>query len=215
MAAVVAEEDEDGVVGEAFFLKDFAHAADGGVDGFDAAVVVGQLRLPGAGVRLEIFRRGAVQVALGEALGRDGLVHVVLLVGLELRDEEEEWLVVLLAEEALGAVGEEVDAVLVLVLDGLLVAIPDGAVVGMRCVLDGVGAFPQIEKAAAVFGLDGAGAAAVCLALGGEMPLADEVASVAGLAQLAGECGQGVVEAEAVVPDSGFGGVTAGEEDRT
>ena len=50
--------------------------------------------------------------------------------------------VVLLAEEALGAVGDEVDAVLVLVGDGFAVVVVDGAFVGVRGVLERVGSFP-------------------------------------------------------------------------
>ena len=131
VAAVIAEEDEDGVVGEIFFLENLADAADRGVDGLDAAVVVRKLRLPGAGQRAQIVGNGGVDEALRRTFGRDGLAHVVLLMGLELRDEEEERLVLLLAQEAFGAIGEEVDAVFILVGDRIVVAIPDRAVIRM------------------------------------------------------------------------------------
>jgi hypothetical protein len=51
VAAVIADEDKDGVVGEMFLFENAAYPAYRGIDSFNAAVVVGQLRLPGAGKR--------------------------------------------------------------------------------------------------------------------------------------------------------------------
>ena len=44
------------------------------------------------------------------------------------------------------------------------------------------------------------------------MPLADQVRGIAGLAQLACQRGQRLVQRKAVVPDAGLGGVAAGKE---
>ncbi len=51
VAAVIAEEDEDGVVGEMFLFENTADTPHRGVDRFNATVVVRQLRLPRAGKR--------------------------------------------------------------------------------------------------------------------------------------------------------------------
>ena len=48
VAAVIAHEDEDGVVGEMFLFEDTADTPYRGVDRFNATVVVRQLRLPRA-----------------------------------------------------------------------------------------------------------------------------------------------------------------------
>ncbi len=63
-------------------------------------------------------------------------MHVVLLVRLDLRDEQEEWFFLLLAKEALHAIGNEVDAIFVFVGDLFAVAVPDGSFVRMRGELD-------------------------------------------------------------------------------
>ena len=93
VAAVVAEEEEDGVGGEVLLVEDAHDAADGVVDALAGSVVVGQLGLPVAGEVAEVGRDEGVGEALGRALGTDDAVlHIVLLVRLELRDEEEEGL---------------------------------------------------------------------------------------------------------------------------
>src|ERR1700689_2177747 len=112
----------------------------------------------------------------------DGAVHVVLLVGLDLRDEEEEWFFLLLAKEALHTIGNEVDAIFVFVGDLFAVAVPDGSFVRMGGELDHIRSFPQIEKATTELWLYRAGTAAVSLVVWSEMPLANQVCRIAGFA---------------------------------
>ena len=80
----------------------------------------------------------------------DRVVPVVLLVRLELGDEEEEGAVMLLPEEAFGAVRDEVDPILVFEGDGLAVVVVDGAVVWVGGVFERVSAFPQAVESATV-----------------------------------------------------------------
>ena len=213
VASVVADEDKDGVVGEMFLFENAAHPPYGIIDGFDAAVVVGKLSLPGTREGAQIVGHGGVDETRGCPFRRDGLMHVVLLVRFQLRDEEEERFVLFLTKKAFGAVSEKVDAILILVCDWLVVLVPDSALIGMRGVFDRVGAFPEIEKAAAIFELDWTWSAAFHTVFEGEMPLADQVGGVTGLAQLAGKGGQRLIESQSVVPDARLRGIAAGEED--
>ncbi len=104
VAAVVAEEDEDSVVGEFFLLREFCGRGRLRRRWIRCSRSnPGALCLPGSGECAEIRGDIAVEEACGCSLGCDGRMHVVLLVRLELRDEKEERLVVLLAEEKLSA----------------------------------------------------------------------------------------------------------------
>ena len=80
-----------------------------------------------------------------------------------------------LPQELLRAVREKVDAVLVLELDLSAIAIEQRSVERMRRVFKRICAFPQIEEASAIFGLDVAGPTACSGFTGGEMPLTDQV----------------------------------------
>jgi hypothetical protein len=51
--------------------------------------------------------------------------------GLELRDKEKEWLVLLLAKKSLGTVSQKVDTILVFVGYRLVVAVPGSAFIRM------------------------------------------------------------------------------------
>ena len=65
-----------------------------------------------------------------------------------------------LAQKSLRAISHEVNAELVLKGDLLAVAVVDRAFIGVRRKLEFVGAFPHIEKAATVLGLDVSAASA-------------------------------------------------------
>ena len=124
VASVIAHEDENCVLGQMLLFEDAAHAAHRGIDGFDAAVVVRQLSLPCAGKSAEIVGGRRVGEALHRTVRADRTVHIILLVWLDLRDEEKEGLCLLLAKEPLRPIGDEVDAILVLISDLLSVADP-------------------------------------------------------------------------------------------
>ena len=104
---------------------------------------------------------------------------------LKLRDEEQEGAIVLLAQEAFRAIGDEVDAVLILEGDLLAVAIEDGAFEGMAGVLECVGALSKIHEAAAVLGPD----ESITRLLRREVPFSDEIGAVACFVEFAGEGG--------------------------
>ena len=86
----------DRVVRELLLFEHLHQMADRLVDRLAAAVVVRQFRLPVAGQRLEVVRHKGIRKSLGRALRPDEALHVVLKVRLELRDVEQERLVVLL-----------------------------------------------------------------------------------------------------------------------
>ena len=140
-------------------------------------------------------------------------MQVVLLVGFELGDDEQKGLILLLAQEFLGTISDEIDAVLIFVGNFLTITVPDGSFVWMRRKFQFIGGVPKIEEAAAVLGRDVSATASLGFGARGEMPLANIVCCIAGLTQFGGDGGQVFSEPEAVVPNSCFAGITAGEHD--
>ena len=64
VAAVIAHEDEDGVFGEVLFFEDFENPANRIINGFNATVVVRQLRLPDSRESPKVFGDIAIEEAL-------------------------------------------------------------------------------------------------------------------------------------------------------
>jgi hypothetical protein len=139
---VIAKKDKDSVLREMLLFKHLTNASDGSIDRLNAAVVVRKLCLPRARQSTEVLRHIAIDIVRRGALRRNWLVHIVLLTRFKLRDKEEERLVLFLAKETLGTIGDKVDAILILVGDLFTITIPDASFVGMRNNLGGIGPFP-------------------------------------------------------------------------
>ena len=112
-------------------------------------------------------------------------------------------------QESFGAVGDEVDAVLILEGDLFAVCVEDGSFIRMRRPLELVRALPHVQKAAAIFRLHVTTAATFGFGGRSEMPLADQVGGVPCLAQLACQRGQRWIDGSRVMPHAGLRGVAA------
>ncbi len=71
VAAVIADEDEDGVVGEVLLLKNAADTANGGIDALAGAIVVRELALPVARQRAKVGRNVRVSEAFLRTMRAD------------------------------------------------------------------------------------------------------------------------------------------------
>ena len=119
--------------------------------------------------------------------GGNHALHVVLLVGrLKLREHEQKGLFLFLSQEALGAISEEIHAILILEGDRLAVAsqsVPSyGCEVCSRALATSARFLTrrdQRERRLPDFSLGGR--------LDGQMPFADVVRAVTGLVQLSGK----------------------------
>src|ERR1700733_573017 len=147
---MIADENEDRVVSQMLLFQDLPDSSYRSIDRLTATVVVRQLRLPVSRKRAQVGRHKRILKALCRTLGRDKPLGVVLEMWLQLRDIEQERLVVRVAEKLLRAIGHEVDAKLIFEGDLFAVPIVDGAFVGMGREFKLVGALPHIEKPGAI-----------------------------------------------------------------
>ena len=115
------------------------------------------------------------------------------------------------AQEFDAASGEKVVAVNAGKRDRLSGRVENGSFVSVGGALQDVGAFPQIEEPAAIFGRDRAEGSGI-LCLGPKVPFADVVGRVAPGAQDGGERYGVGVNAQTVAPYAVFFFVLAGEE---
>src|SRR5437899_621330 len=85
-------------------------------------------------------------------------------------------------EEALGAISHEISAVDVLEVDRPVVVIEQVTFIRMRSPFESVRTFPETEKSATVSSRNGTANLFAVLVLAGQVPLADVVGAVPGLA---------------------------------
>jgi hypothetical protein len=130
VAAVIAEEEEDGVVFEAALGECLANLAYGVVDALYCAAIVGKLFLPVAGKVFEIAGEEGIGVFAVVLFWTYEAVAVVLLMNLQLGDNEQEGSAHT-AEKLLCALRDEVGAVDAGERDYLPCAVVDLAFVGM------------------------------------------------------------------------------------
>ena len=114
LAAMVADENEDGVVGKMLLLQNLSDSSHRNVDCLAAAVIVRQLRLPVSRERPQIRGHKGILKTLRDPIRRNKAFGVILEMGFQLRDKEQEWLVMWLAQKSLRAISHEVNAELVL-----------------------------------------------------------------------------------------------------
>ncbi len=153
MTAMIADEHHNGVPIKPFLLESLANFTYGFVDALEAAVVIGQLLLPRSGKVAHVCRNERILIALGITFRRDHVAEIVLLVRFQVGDDQQERRRLAgVVQETLGAAGQEIDSILVLIVHGPAVAIVDIALVWMRGVFELIGSFPEVKKAAAASG---------------------------------------------------------------
>src|ERR1700722_2345366 len=84
VAAVIAGKQHDGVAVKPLLLESAEDSSRGCVDISHAAVVIAQLARPTAGQRTEILRDEWIAELIGEFLGRNVIVGVVLMMRVEI-----------------------------------------------------------------------------------------------------------------------------------
>src|ERR1700710_2465111 len=97
MATMIAEENKNRVLSEVLFLQHFLRPAHGRIDALAGAIVVRQLLLPVPWQCPQIRWHMGIGKAFGRAFRTHYTSHIVLMMRFELRNEQEERLLLFLA----------------------------------------------------------------------------------------------------------------------
>ena len=148
-----------------------------------ASVIVRQLLLPIAGEKLEVAGNKRIRIAVGVPLRSHETIAVILEMRFQLGNDQKKRLMRGLAQEPNGALREEIHPIDAGEVNRLTLGVVHVTLIGMRGVLQRIRALPEVIKAAALIGSNGPRRGRMIILGAGQMPLANVIRGVAGLAQ--------------------------------
>ena len=196
VTGMIAEKHHDGVIGESRIGQRLTDGAHGLVHLGHAGEIVGKLAGPRPRKRAQILGNEGIGIALGVFGRRIEGVFVVLVVHFEIREGQQERRFGR-AQELLRQAGHKIGAIDAGKVEGLAVVIVQVAFVGVRGVLQGVGALPQVQESAPIGGCHG-----TLFGLEAEVPFANVVGRIARGTQGAGQRGGVLLQRNGVLPDA-------------